>query len=830
DSFTYEVADGQGGTATATVSLTVTPVADIPTLTGSGAGDEDTRIPLFIDASVPDSTETVASITIDGVPAGASLAVGADSGLTLTGNVLTGSGAGGRFTDADLAALVEGGLVVMPAPNADADFELLITATSTDGGVSEAVLPVTVAPVNDAPETSDSIAETTENIVLQGQLSASDVDGDELTFALAEGGAPAHGTVTVNGDGTYTYTPDADYHGADSFTYEVADGQGGLATATVTIAVANNDVHLVGTNQDDVLTGGAGDDVLEGLNGDDVLDGGAGDDSLYGGNGDDVLLGGLGNDVLHGENGDDILDGGSGNDVLVGGLGDDVLIGGSGDDTLRGGSGDDTVVFGGSYADYTITRGDGGIVVSGPDGTDVLEDIETLTFGDGSVSAATLWEPPVVSLEAAAGWEDEGISLSISASVPNPMEGIASITIGGIPEGALLSAGSDNGDGTWTLASGDLPGLTLTPPADFNGSLDLTVSATSTALATAAVTSTPAPLSVSVSPVADIPTVSVSAASGDEDSVLALAISASVPSSTETVASVTIGGVPDGAVLSAGTRNDDGTWTLTPAQLDGLSLTPAADFNGEFDLSVTATSTDGGTSPAATLAVDVMPMPESVNVQFRVSNGNTMAPNWAIAGTDGADLPGPDAFGQSEIFEFEGNDIAYSYADADTAEVSLIDAWNSVKNIEAISEQSADVVLRNFVHTDVTLGDGGDSTVTIDGAKRGTIVTGDGDDAIDIDAFSNDDGWSNLFDIRTGAGDDVINVTGDRGFTKILAEGGIGDDRITVDGHYSQATLDGGSGNDVLVGGLGDDVLIGGSGDDTLRGGSGDDTVVFGGS
>ncbi|WP_316977296.1 tandem-95 repeat protein [Shumkonia mesophila] len=886
-------------TAPDSVDVTVTPAADAPVVSGSGTGEEDTAIELAIDASVPDSTETVASITIAGIPAGAVLAVDAESGLTLTGNVLTGSGEGGRFTAADLAALAGGALTITPALNANDDFELTITAVSTDGGSSEAILPVSVAAVNDAPEATDSTATMTEDAVLVGQLGATDVDGDDLTYALAEHGGPAHGTVTLEADGSYTYTPTAGYHGGDSFTYTVSDGHGGSVTATVTIAIADDDVHLVGTSGDDVLVGGAGDDVLEGRGGDDILDGGAGDDTLKGGtgddtvaggagddllkgdggddildggvgddtldggsgddvlsggdgddvlkgegdddildggagddtlsggSGDDVVMGGAGDDHLTGEGGDDILDGGAGNDSFDGGSGDDTLTGGLGDDTLNGGAGDDTAVFSGNYADYTITLSDDLVIVSGPDGTDVLDNIENLTFGNGSVAVDTLGLPPVVSLEAAAGDEDEGIALSISASVPNAMESIASITIAGVPDGAELSAGTDNGDGTWTLTPGQLDGLTLTPPADFNGSLALTVTATSTALATEAVSSAPAPLSVSVSPVPDVPAVSVSAASGTEDSSLALAISASVPGSTETVASVTISGVPAGATLSAGTRNDDGSWTLTAAQLGGLTLTPAADFNGEFNLNVTATSTDGGTSPAATLAVDVMPVPETVNLHFRVSNGNTMAPTWAIDSTSGADLPGPDAFGEAEVFQFGGNEIQYSYADADTATVSVIDAWNSVKNIEAVSEQSADVVLQNFVHTDVTLGDGGDSTVTIDGAKRGTIVTGDGDDTIDIDALTNDDGWSNLFDIRSGAGDDTITVTGDKGFTEVVADGGAGNDRITVDGNYEKATLDGGAGDDTLVGGAGEDTLIGGSGSDRLDGGAGDDTLHY---
>ena len=73
----------------------------------------------------------------------------------------------------------------------------------------------------------------------------------------------------------------------------------------------------------------------------------------------------------------------------------------------------------------------------------------------------------------------ERIGLSLSASLSDPSETLG-ITISGVPNGALLSAGTDNGGGTWSLAPTDLAGLTITPPADFNGSIPLTVTATST--------------------------------------------------------------------------------------------------------------------------------------------------------------------------------------------------------------------------------------------------------------------------------------------------------------------------------------------------------------
>jgi hypothetical protein len=64
----------------------------------------------------------------------------------------------------------------------------------------------------------------------------SDVDGDPLTAALVSG--PSNGSLTLAGDGSFDYTPDADFNGTDSFTYTISDGNGGTDTATVSVTVA----------------------------------------------------------------------------------------------------------------------------------------------------------------------------------------------------------------------------------------------------------------------------------------------------------------------------------------------------------------------------------------------------------------------------------------------------------------------------------------------------------------------------------------------------------------------------------------------------------------
>jgi hypothetical protein len=68
-------------------------------------------------------------------------------------------------------------------------------------------------------------------------LNDSDGDGDELSVTVDAG--PSNGQLTLNPDGSFTYTPNTDWHGTDTFTYAIDDGYGGTATGTVTVTVAN---------------------------------------------------------------------------------------------------------------------------------------------------------------------------------------------------------------------------------------------------------------------------------------------------------------------------------------------------------------------------------------------------------------------------------------------------------------------------------------------------------------------------------------------------------------------------------------------------------------
>ena len=92
-------------------------------------------------------------------------------------------------------------------------------------------------------------------------------------------------------------------------------------------------VNIVGTPDDDELSGGRGSDVFLGMGGNDEFQGSVGEDRACAGPGDDLLIAGPGNDRFHGE---------AGNDRVRGETGDDVLHGGDGRDRLSGGPGEDT--------------------------------------------------------------------------------------------------------------------------------------------------------------------------------------------------------------------------------------------------------------------------------------------------------------------------------------------------------------------------------------------------------------------------------------------------------------------------------------------------------
>ncbi|OGO94349.1 MAG: hypothetical protein A3F10_00185 [Coxiella sp. RIFCSPHIGHO2_12_FULL_42_15] len=119
--------------------------------------------------------------------------------------------------------------------------EVTFTYTVMDehGGSDTATATITITGTNDAPIAEAAILTMGEDDVITGQLSATDPDLNhdmsKLTFSIAAN--PVHGNVTLNADGSYTYTPNPEYFGADSFSYIVTDPLGATSTNTASITI-----------------------------------------------------------------------------------------------------------------------------------------------------------------------------------------------------------------------------------------------------------------------------------------------------------------------------------------------------------------------------------------------------------------------------------------------------------------------------------------------------------------------------------------------------------------------------------------------------------------
>ena len=115
------------------------------------------------------------------------------------------------------------------------------TFKANDGTVDSntATVSITISAVNNAPVASDQSVTTPEDTSVEITLSATDVDGDSLTYSIV--GDPSHGTVTLSGN-TATYTPATNYNGADSFTFKANDGtvDSNTATVSITVSAVNN--------------------------------------------------------------------------------------------------------------------------------------------------------------------------------------------------------------------------------------------------------------------------------------------------------------------------------------------------------------------------------------------------------------------------------------------------------------------------------------------------------------------------------------------------------------------------------------------------------------
>ncbi|WP_419897739.1 beta strand repeat-containing protein [Roseomonas sp. USHLN139] len=562
---------GSGTTATssATIALNVLNLADAPGLTLPSlplAGLEDVAIALPIALAPLGASETV-SVTVSGLPAGATLSAGTlnpDGSYTLTQAQLTGL----TLTAADPGSTT-----------------LTVTATVTDSGsgttaTSSATLGLTVLNLADAPGlTLPSLPLAgLEDVAIALPITLAPLGASE-TVSVTVSGLPAGATLsagTLNPDGSYTLT------------------QAQLTGLTLTAAdPGSTNLHVTATVTDSGSGTTATSSATLGLNVLNLAD-------APGLTLPSLPLAGL-------------------EDVAIAlpialaplGASETVSV------TVSGLPAGATLSAGTLNPDgsYTLTQAQlSGLTITAPDpGNTTLQVTATVTdsgSGTTATSSATLGltvlnlaDAPGLTLPSLplAGLEDVAIALPIALAPLGASETV-SVTVSGLPAGATLSAGTLNPDGSYTLTQAQLTGLTLT--AADPGSATLTVTATVTDSGSGTTATSSATIALNVLNLADAPGLTLPSLplAGLEDVAIALPIALAPLGASETV-SVTISGLPAGATLSAGTLNPDGSYTLTQAQLTGLTLT-AAD-PGNTNLHVTATVTDSLSHTSASTAADV---------------------------------------------------------------------------------------------------------------------------------------------------------------------------------------------------------------------------------
>jgi len=534
-SFTYTAVDNQNLPAGAPANgiINVTPVADAPIVTVADAqGNEDSAIKLNVSTALVDTdgSESLGPFVVSGIPVGAVLTDGTHSYTSIP----TGDGAvyinGWDLTN----------LTITPPKDFNGSINLQVSSTSTEltgqSATTTVPLTVTVGPVNDAPTVTFTNPDYVENgapQALVSNLQIGDVDSTQLSSAKItltgiqaedlivsqyyKGGNSgttdlgisynlsndANGNIVIDLTGKASI---ADYTTLiNSITYANSSDNPSTAPRGVTIEVT--DVDANGTNN---LSGSATGQIdVTAVNDAPTVNTASG-----AGNEDTTIAVKLtGSDV----------DGTIGHFNLV-----------------------SAPAHGTFYSDAAGTQpltnlsniaasNNGATIYFKPDAnwagdtsfTYTAVDNQNLPAGNtatGTINVTPVADAPIVTVTTAQGAEDSAIKINVGTALVDTdgSESLSGLTVGGIPVGAVLTDGKHSytsiptGDGKVIIDGWDLTKLTLTPPADFNGSITLQVSSTSTEL-TGQKATTIESLTVNVAPVNDAPVVNFDSTSYTEN-------------------------------------------------------------------------------------------------------------------------------------------------------------------------------------------------------------------------------------------------------------------------------------------------------------------------
>jgi Cadherin domain/RTX calcium-binding nonapeptide repeat (4 copies) len=346
-------------TDTQDIAVTITDQNEAPVITSNGAGSSAA-------INVTENSTAVTTVT----------STDQDAGATKTFSI-SGGADSSKFT----INATTGVLSFITAPNFEAPTDVGannvydVIVRVSDGTLTDTqAIAVTVINQNEAPVITSNGGGNNASITINENLSAvttvtsTDPDAGATKAFSIVGGADA-GKFTINattGALSFITAPDFEIP-TDAGLNNIYDVRVQVSDGTLTdvqdiaVTVANVGGVLTGDSGDNTLIGTVEEDNISGLDGNDIIDGGFGADSLFGGDGDDTLSGGAGNDYL---------DGGNGNDNLYSGAGDATIFGRAGNDRI--------------YVDTTAISSTNSTIDGGADYDEVA------LSGAGTLTGATL--------------------------------------------------------------------------------------------------------------------------------------------------------------------------------------------------------------------------------------------------------------------------------------------------------------------------------------------------------------------------------------------------------------------------------------------------------
>jgi len=215
DTFVYTACDANGGTDTATVTVTV-GMANQPPVAWNNSATTPVNTPVTMgpvnnDVDPDGDTLTIVSTTNP-----------ANGSINVTGNTV----------------------VYTPNPGYVGTDSYTYTISDGNGNTDTATVTVTVVAVNQPPKLTDDNATTPSNTAITMDVTNNDTDPEGDTLTVVSTTNPSNGTVSVTGNNV-VYTPNSGYVGVDSYTYTVNDGNGNSATATATVTITSTNQNPI---------------------------------------------------------------------------------------------------------------------------------------------------------------------------------------------------------------------------------------------------------------------------------------------------------------------------------------------------------------------------------------------------------------------------------------------------------------------------------------------------------------------------------------------------------------------------------------------------------